>query len=197
MTILFLPGAGASAKFWKPVADRLPADWPMRFLLWPGLGNEPHDPNVRGIDDLVALVCAKIEEPVDLVAQSMGGFVAARVALEMPQKVRRMVLAATSAGVPVRDLGGSDWSIEYRREYPAAAAWIYEQQEDLSSRLPEIAAPCLLLWGDADPISPPPVGERLFDLLPNARLHIVRGGDHDLAITHAAEVAPIIADHLS
>ena len=35
--VLFLPGAGGAAAFWKPVADRLPADRRKTRLSWPGL----------------------------------------------------------------------------------------------------------------------------------------------------------------
>jgi pimeloyl-ACP methyl ester carboxylesterase len=194
--ILFLPGAGASADFWRPVGVRLPATRRKHYLAWPGLGNQPHDPAVRGMDDLVSLVLARIEEPADLIAQSMGGVVALKAALAAPEKVRRMVLVATSGGVPVGDLGGADWRETYRREFPAAAAWITEVQEDLSVRLPTVAIPCLLLWGDADPISPPAVGRRLQALLSRARLHLIRDGSHDLAQTHAAGIVPLVADHL-
>jgi pimeloyl-ACP methyl ester carboxylesterase len=54
----------------------------------------------------------------------------------------------------------------------------------------------LLLWGDRDPISPLAVGERLRVLAPDARLHVVAGGEHDLAVTHAGELAPLVAAHL-
>ncbi len=182
--------------FWRPVADRLSLNRPARFLSWPGLGNEPHDPNVRGIDDLIAMVLSELGEPSDLIAQSMGGLVAIRVALMVPDKVRRLVLTATSAGVPMADFGGSDWQANYRRTYPQAATWITDVREDLSAQLGSIAAPTLLLWGDSDPISPPAVGRNLLALLPHATLHIVEGGDHDLAQTHAAEIAPLIAEHL-
>jgi len=194
--MLFLPGAGASAAFWRPVADRLDLDRRRRFFAWPGLGNEPHDENVRGLDDLVSMVLSEIDGPADLIAQSMGGLVAVRVALAAPGKVRRLVLTAASGGVPMSDLGAADWRAEYQREFPAAALWITEVHEDLSSRLASISAPCLLLCGDADAISPPSVGRRLCELLPDARLHIVQGGDHDLAQTHAAEVAILIREHL-
>ena len=59
-----------------------------------------------------------------------------------------------------------------------------------------VAMPALLLWGDCDPISPVRVGERLASLLPNAHLHVVQGGDHDLAETHASVIAPLIDEHL-
>lgn len=194
--LLFLPGAGASAAFWRPVAARLDTDRPMHFLAWPGLGNAPHDPNVRGIDDLVAMVVAALDEPADLIAQSVGGLVAVRAALQAPDKVRRLVLTATSAGVPMAELGGADWRAAYRRDYPQAASWITALREDLSPRLGAVAAPTLLLWGDADAISPPAVGRRLLSLLPHATLHIIAGADHDMAQTHVADVAARIAAHL-
>jgi surfactin synthase thioesterase subunit len=42
--LLFLPGAGASAQFWRPVADRLGLECETHFFSWPGLGNEPPGP---------------------------------------------------------------------------------------------------------------------------------------------------------
>jgi pimeloyl-ACP methyl ester carboxylesterase len=195
-TICFLPGAGASPDFWKPVGARLPAAWPKTYFGWPGLGDQPHDPAVKGIDDLADLVVARLTEPVDLVAQSMGGVIAARIALAHPPLVRRLVLTVTSGGIDMAAFGASDWRADYRRSYPAAAAWITALA--VASPLPveRITAPTLLLWGDADPISPVAVGQHLAERLPNARLHVLPGGDHDLAKARADEVAPLVERHL-
>ncbi len=133
--LLFLPGAGGSAAFWRPVADRLDGERRRRFFAWPGFGNEAHDPNVHGLDDLVSMVLSAIDEPADLIAQSMGGLLAVRVALAAPGKVRRLVLAATSGGVRMDDLGVADWRADYRSAFPAAAHWITETRQDLSSQL--------------------------------------------------------------
>ena len=194
--ILFLPGSGASPDFWKPVGARLPEAWPKTYFGWPGLGDQPHDPKVRGMDDLVRMVEAEIDGPVDLVAQSMGGVIAARLAIERPQDVRRLVLTVTSGGVDMAGLGASDWRADYRKLFPHAAPWITEPLP--SSHLPveRIAAPTLLLWGDDDPISPAAVGRHLEARIPNARLHVVRGGGHDIAQTHAEQLAPLIERHL-
>lgn len=193
--ILFLPGAGGSPDFWRPVGARLPLTWSKEYFGWPGLGDQPHDPAVRGMDDLVRLVAARMDEPVDVVAQSMGGIIAARLALEQPGKVRRLVLAVTSGGVDMAGLGAADWRADYRKSFPRAAEWITAAR---SSPLPveRIAVPTLLIWGDADPISPVAVGRHLEQRLPDARLHVVPGGDHDVARTHADLVAPLIAEHL-
>src|SRR4051812_28112905 len=118
--MLFLPGAGASAMFWRPVADRLDPARPRHFLAWPGLGNEPRDPAIRGVDDLVAMVLADLDEPADLIAQSMGGLIALKAQLAALERVRRLVLTATSGGVPIADFGASDWRADYRAEFPNA-----------------------------------------------------------------------------
>jgi pimeloyl-ACP methyl ester carboxylesterase len=195
--LIFLPGAVGSADFWRPAADRLRPGRAMRFLAWPGLGEEPGRPEVQGLDDLVAMTLAELSEPADLVAQSMGGLVAIKAALAAPDKVRRLVLTATSGGVPGEDLGGADWRDDYRRDFPRAAAWITELREDLSAQIPQVRAPTLLIWGDRDPISPTGVGMRLQALLPDATLRIVEGGGHDLARSHAAEVAAMLDAHLA
>jgi len=195
--VLFLPGAGADPAFWRPLGDRLPAAWDKTWFGWPGLGEQPPDPAVNAIDDLVAMVEAMLDPgPCDLVAQSMGGVVALSVALRNPEKVRRLVLTATSGGVDVADRTHFDWRGNYRREYPRAAAWITDARIDLTAQIPTIACPTLLLWGDADPISPVGVGERLAALLPDAQLHVTPGADHDLAQTHAAALAPLVERHL-
>jgi pimeloyl-ACP methyl ester carboxylesterase len=195
--VLFLPGAGADPTFWRPLGDRLPTAWPKRYFGWPGIGDQPPDPAVNSLADLVAMVEAELEPgPVDLVAQSMGGLVALSVALNLPGRIRRLVLTATSGGVDVADLNRFDWRENYRREYPSAAAWITEARVDHTARIPTIACPALLVWGDAAPIRPSAGGARLAGLLPDARLHVVAGGEHDLAMTHAAVLAPLVEAHL-
>jgi pimeloyl-ACP methyl ester carboxylesterase len=196
-TVLFLPGAGGSPAFWKPVGSLLPESWPKQYLAWPGLGDQPHDPSVRGMDDLVAITAARLSRPVDLVAQSMGGIVAARLALEQPDRVRRLVLTVTSGGIDLSPFGAVDWRPGYRKSYPRAAAWITDPWASPMLAVERIAAPTLLIWGDADPISPVAVGRHLEQRIPGARLHVVPGGDHDLAQTHPAPVAKLIEAHLS
>jgi pimeloyl-ACP methyl ester carboxylesterase len=195
--ILFLPGSGASPDFWKPVGALLPAEWPKEYFGWPGLGHQPHDPKVKGLDDLIAMVVARMDEPVDLVAQSMGGVIAARIALAHPQLVRRLALTVTSGGVDMTAFGASDWRPDYRKSFPKAAEWIYEPSAAAPLPVERIVAPTLLLFGDADPISPVAVGQHLQSRIAGSHLHVLPGGDHDLARVMADRVAPLIARHLS
>jgi pimeloyl-ACP methyl ester carboxylesterase len=200
-TVFFLPGTGASPDFWKPVGSRLPSEWTKHYFGWPGLGDQPPDPAIKSYDDLARLVEARLDGPVDLVAQSMGGLIAAQTALAHPSPaypgfVRRLVLTATSGGIDMTAFAAADWRPDYRKLYPDAAAWITEPR---ATNLPveRIACPTLLIWGDADPISPLAVGRHLKARLPDATLHVVAGGDHRFATTRPDEIAPLIADHLA
>lgn len=196
--ILFLPGAGGKRTFWRPVADLLPAHYERVFLEWPGHGTVPPDPRVSSFDDLVALVLDRMDRPADLVAQSMGGAVAIRAALDRPAMVRRLVLTATSGGIDLSRFGAEDWRPPYRREHPqAAAASLLKHGDDFSERIRTITAPTLLLWGDSDPISPVAAGEYLAGLLPRSTLIVVPGGSHMFAEERAEIVAPYIASHLA
>ena len=80
--LLFLPGASGDARFWLPVAERLayPAD--KLYLEWPGFGPIPPDPRVNSMHDLVSLAVAAIDQPVAVIAQSMGGVIAVQAIVE-------------------------------------------------------------------------------------------------------------------
>jgi pimeloyl-ACP methyl ester carboxylesterase len=196
-TLIFLPGASGNIELWHPVSQRLRHPGPRRILGWPGFGGTPADRRVSGIGDLVTLVTAEITGPVDLFAQSMGGVIALRAALERPSLVRHLVLSVTSGGIDVAALGGIDWRPTFRARNPTLPRWFEEERSDLSARLREVKAPALLLWGDADPISPIAVGQRLARLLPDAELVVFEGGTHDLVFERADEVVPHIERHLA
>src|SRR5260370_602892 len=104
-------------------AAHLPKGWTKEYFGWPGLGDQPHDPAITSFDDLIRLVDAKIDGPVDLVAQSMGGVIAANIALARPDVVRRLVLTVTSGGVDMASFGAGDWRPAYRKLFPRAAEW--------------------------------------------------------------------------
>lgn len=196
-TLLFLPGASGNTDFWKPVANALPHRGRRRFLEWPGFGGVPSEPGVNGISDLVARVVSLITGPVDLLAQSMGGVIAIRAALEKPSLVKHLVLSVTSGGLDVSALGAQDWRPMFLTENPTLPRWFIDEREDLTDRLQDLRVPVLLLWGDADPISPVSVGRRLAELLPRAILIVVKGGTHDLICERASEVVPYIQEHLA
>lgn len=194
--LLFLPGALGRTELWVAAANRLTHPAKKVHFGWPGFGSTPPDPKVNGIDDLVTKVVAEIDQPTALIAQSMGGVIAMRAALEKPGLVTHLILSVTSGGIDMRGLGAQDWRPSFHEANPLLPRWFSTCQEDLAPRLPRLRIPTLLLWGDADPISPVSVGQRLASLLPHAKLHIFSGGEHDLASAFAPDIAPLIDAHL-
>ena len=194
--LLFLPGASGQTQFWHPVASLLTCPASKVHVSWPGFGGVPRDPAVHGIDDLVARIADSIDQPTALIAQSMGGVVALRVALRKPGMITHLVLSVTSGGIDLAPFDAQDWRPAMRAAQPGLPDWFASYHEDLAPALPALRIPTLLLWGDADPISPVQVGQRLADLLPRAELHVFPGGDHSLACTLARQVAPLIDRHL-
>ncbi|MBN3804395.1 alpha/beta hydrolase [Paraburkholderia sp. Ac-20336] len=195
--LLFLPGASGNTAFWQPLANRLTNPARKVIVAYPGFGQEPAAPDVNDIDDLLRMVVDQIDQPTALIAQSMGGVIAIRAALAKPDLVTHLVLTVTSGGIDTQALGATDWRSGLSNANPPFPDWFTSFKADLTHELRRIAQPVLLLWGDADPISPVAVGRRLLELLPDARLHVVAGGNHDLAHEYAPQLAPLVDAHLS
>lgn len=195
--LLFLSGVSGDTQFWLPVANLLTYPAEKVYLEWPGLGFMPSDPKVNSMHDLVDLVAAEVDQPVAIIAQSIGSIMAIQATLKKPELIIHLVLAATSGGIDLESFGTQDWRPLIHAAHPSFPRWLSEYDEDLTPQLHKIKAPTLLLWGDADPISPVSVGLRFAALMPNANLHIVPGGDHNLVMVHAKEIAPLIDVHLA
>jgi poly(3-hydroxyoctanoate) depolymerase len=198
LPVVFFPGAGGRAGFWRPVADRLADVGSPVVLAWPGFGDVPAAPSIDSLDGLYGWAVTRLPAgSFHLVAQSMGGVLAIRLAIEHPERVATLVLCATSGGVDVTALGGEDWRPAYRAELPDVPDWFARDRTDLTARLSAIRAPTLVLSGDQDPICPPAVAQLLCKRILHVRAEVLHGGAHDFANLHATEVAAAIRRHIS
>jgi pimeloyl-ACP methyl ester carboxylesterase len=195
--LFFLPGALGRTEFWHPVSNRLTYPASKVHVTWPGFSGVPPDPSIQGIDDLVSKVLVEVDQPSALIAQSMGGVVAMLAALEKPELITHLVLCVTSGGMDLKRFDAEDWRPAMRAAHPELPNWFTSYHGDLTPRLSTLRIPTLLLWGDADPISPVQVGQCLASLLPQAELHVFPGGDHNVGFTFAKLIAPLIDRHLS
>lgn len=99
--LLLLNGIGAHIDMWGPLERRLGGRELIAFDA-PGTGDSPRPSRplrMGGIATIVRdLIDALGHDQVDLLGVSFGGALAQQVAKDHPQRVRRLVLCATSAG---------------------------------------------------------------------------------------------------
>jgi pimeloyl-ACP methyl ester carboxylesterase len=95
-TLVFLHGWGGSKELWWRALTDLAATHRVFALDLPGTGGTPLPPRIRTMADFshwVRDVCRRLDLPsVTLVGHSLGGNLAARVALDAPALARRLVL---------------------------------------------------------------------------------------------------------
>lgn len=187
--ILFLAGASGEPSFWQAVAEQLPPNQPYILQHYPQFANAPAIAQVYDFTSLSAWVIEQITKPTVIVAQSMGGLIGVQAALQKPQLIKGLVLTATSGGMDLSDFQAQDWRSDYLLQNSQLPSWFVDTKLVLTPDLGKLTLPVLLLWGSDDAISPPAVGQFLSKKLPDATLHIITGGKHDFALTHARCVA--------
>ena len=196
MNLIFLPGASGNTAFWQPIIQRLPQDDSTMVVAYPSFGGYPDEMNVQSFESLQDDVLNQIQQPSVVIAQSIGGIFAVQAALQKAEQVQALVLVATSGGIDLSPFQVADWRVDYQQSF-TVPDWFIQHQSDLTDSLERIQCPVLLIWGDADPISPVAVGQALHRQIPHAELHIVSQGQHDLAYAHAAHVARLIQNFLA
>lgn len=106
--LLLVAGLASDALSWLTVAEPLASRWRTLAPDNRGVGRtRPQDVPVDVdalADDCAALLDHVGVERADVVGHSMGGFVAQRLATRHPQRVRRLVLAATGATAGARNV---------------------------------------------------------------------------------------------
>ena len=240
--LLLITGLGASLDLAEPF-ERALTTLGVQAISFdaPGVGQSTayrRPRRMRGVASTVEqLLDALGYDQVDVLGVSLGGVIAQQLAHQAPQRVRRLVLAATGPGLG--GLPGSprvlltlatprryDQPDSYRRVagriYGGAArrdpdallhgsvarfverpsTWGYLGQLFAISGwtslpwLGSLRQPTLVLAGDDDPIVPLVNGRILARCIPNARLHVVRGGGHLFLLEQPARIAAVIAGFL-
>ena len=191
MNFIFLPGASGNTEFWQPLITLLPKQYDKTIIAYPSFGGYPEHVNVNSFLDLQHYVLDQVSQPSIIVAQSMGGIFAVQAALQKSEQVEALVLVATSGGIDLSSFNLANWREDYQQTFDVPD-WFIQPQVYLDDLLYKIECPVLLIWGDADPISPVAVGQYLHGKIILSELHVIRQGQHDLAQVQADQVAVLL-----
>jgi len=104
-TVLMVHGAGGEADLWRSLAAHLAPDTRTAALDLSGHGKSPRRDTAHTLETYVENILAAVDalggEPVVIAGHSMGGALAQHLAVEHPQAVRGIILAATGARLRV------------------------------------------------------------------------------------------------
>jgi pimeloyl-ACP methyl ester carboxylesterase len=97
---LLLHGIGGRASLWAPTVAAL-APRPVFAMDMPGYDGTR--PALTGFPELADAAAALLDGPADVVGHSLGGMIALELALRHPDRVRRLVIIASSPAFGSRD----------------------------------------------------------------------------------------------
>lgn len=225
MKILILHGWSYSTEKWEPFLNLMKGkDLNPQLLSIPGL-TEPTN-RVWTLEDYVEWLKEKVgQRKAILIGHSNGGRLALAFALKYPGLTKHLVLI-DSAGIrhnelPIRlkrfvfkslaKFGKKLTTSEAIRSFFYKLARVSDYREagpemretmanlisaDLTPDLHKITTPTLIIWGREDKITPFSDAKLMYKLIPNSRIHIIKGARHSPQFTHPKEVCAKIVEEL-
>lgn len=220
--VLLHGGIGTGAYHWGKQADHLTDRFHIHMPDLPGHGRTPlDDPDTYSRETLVNAVVALLERFDDAVhvgGFSMGGNTALAIAERRPELIASLLLV----GVSVREHEGlSGWRKVFHpdqlaKQYPFWAKQLSRLHEPLGGEdawrdvclrdsrglrvdvdvaaLREVDAPVLLMRGDRDSTVDVSQYAELRDAFEASDEAVVPAGGHDVQLTRADVVAPLLSD---
>jgi pimeloyl-ACP methyl ester carboxylesterase len=222
LPLLLIHGLGCSSEAWGPSLQwiaRRQLDQPVIAPDMPGCGHSKGPRGALGIPELAdwaARLLDGLSVPrAHVAAHSMGCQVALALARRHPERVERMVLAAPTTGkwlMPAwRYLAGMVRPFREPLAYRPMALRLYLQMgsrrylatvrqmlaDDPLAEIDRVTAPCLVVCGSRDAITPRWVAGRLAAALPHGTFKPVAGAGHVIPYHQPAIFSQILLDFLA
>lgn len=207
--LLFLNGIGADLAAAAPLLAQI-SGREVWTLDMPGVGGSPDALLPYSAPTIAAVVMGIADrlghDRVDVAGFSWGGALAQQVALQFPNRIRRLVLMATTPSVGAPGIGWAAMldddmlasGLKLPTATPLGLAYQGMAMAGWSSAgaLPRLGRiPVLVMMGERDGVVPACHGETIAQLIDGALLEIMPGS-HLFPFTHAAKVAARISDFL-
>ena len=199
--LILLHGLAGSARWWSRNIPALSRSYRVIAIDLPGFGASPrgHRLDLEGVIDQLAATMDELGiDRASLIGHSMGGLIAGGLAADRPERVDRLILVDAAflslERSTVRPITGSARTLRWTspsllpvliadglRSGPRRLtdASIQLLRADWGTKLPEIDAPTLVIWGEHDRICPLPIGRRIVDAIAGARLVVIEGAAHN------------------
>ena len=217
--VILIHGLSASSRWWSRNIDALAERFEVFVIDLLGFGGS------RGTRPFVLTESAELLarwmgtigiERAHIVGHSMGGYIAAQLAAEHPERVTRLVLV--DAAVPLPREGRLQHAAHLGREMRYTpprflhllatdailagprTIWSAANQiisADLEADLEKITAPVLIVWGERDPLIPPSIGNRLAELIPGAQHVTIANCGHKPMLERPDEFNAVVIEFLT
>ena len=190
----------------------------------PGFGQSPANERSQSMPELALTMAQAVTnlglERFNLMGNSFGGKLALWLAVQQPERIQALVLAAPAAIRPEGGLPPQALSPEERRARlyahperqapapPPDPAIMAKQQvlvrrvmgpvrdESLESRMPGLNVPVLVLFGTMDRMIPPEMGRLYCEKLPNCHLILVYDAGHEVDADRPEAFISVVSDFL-
>lgn len=209
--LLLINGMTRPLQSWDPFTKELRERKVISFDT-PGVGGSRTPLRPLSIAELAIVAVAVLDaagvDDADVLGYSHGGAVAQQLALDVPDRVRTLILVATSCGLGatpgtsqaiLRGIGGPIEGNTWPIPDPLGILWQSLAVSSWSSIpfLGAIRAPTLVVCGSRDRVVPPSNSKVLAGRIPGASLRMLPGG-HDVQRGDSAEaLAYAVEDFLS
>jgi pimeloyl-ACP methyl ester carboxylesterase len=214
--VVLIHGLGGSARWWMQNISSLAQRFRVFALDLVGFGRSRGCFVLEQAAERVAGWMARLSLPAAaVVGHSMGGWVAARLAADFPERVGKLVLVnavalplefrltgylrglahgASRLHVPLLSLMVQDALRCGPRTFWRATRQIFAA--DIRPKLPAIQAPSLIVWGEKDYLIPVDTARALYRSLPGARLAVVKNAGHNVMWDQPEEFNRTVAQFL-
>lgn len=215
--LVLVHGLSGSGRWWSKNITTLAQRYRVYALDLVGFGGSRGQPFSMdaAVDALSAFLDTLDSAPLHLMAHSMGGAIAARLAIRLGERVRGLVLVDSLALPLRRSIANSTLRLPLALRYAAPDFWpvlafdalragplnllratLDIHRADLSAELGQIACRTLVVWGEHDMLLPVRLGEQLHAALPDSRWALVRGAGHIPMWDRPEEFNTLVLDFL-
>lgn len=217
--LVLIHGLAASGAWWIRNVDALSQYHTVYVLDLPGFGAMRRYPERFSIADSAVWIERLFDalglEQASVIGHSMGALITAIFAARCPARLKRIVLAAPAIGLPsdrisayllplLREIAGLNRSFYGTLAWDAARAGFLTGMRasrelltlKIERELSQIATPCLLLWGERDPLVPVELSRSLQSKIRDSKLCVLKGAGHILMHDHAEQFNRAVLEFL-